>query len=99
MRLQLVLCDMLMLPAQTLAAESPHEIVISDLSASLHVEPMPLRDRIQEEIDRIEAEDPAADAILLGYGLCGGATAGLVARPAASSRSACRWCCLGRTTA
>ena len=80
MRLQLIVCDMLMLPVEHLAAESPHELVLTDLSASLHVEPVPLRDRIQEEVDRIEAEDQAADAILLGYGLCGGATAGLVAR-------------------
>jgi len=80
MRLQLIVCDMLMLPVEHLAAESPHEIVVSELSASLHVEPLPLRDRIQAEIDRVEAEDPAAAAILLGYGLCGGATAGLVAR-------------------
>jgi len=82
MRLQLITCDMLMLPVENLAARSPHELVISDLSASLHVEPLPLRDRIQEEIDRIEAEDPGCDAILLGYGLCGGATAGLTARTA-----------------
>lgn len=80
MRLQLIVCDMLMLPVEHLAASSPHDIVISDLSASLHVEPLPLRDRIQAEIDRVEVEDPAADAIVLGYGLCGGATAGLVAR-------------------
>ena len=80
MRLQLILCDMFMLPIETLAAESPHDIVLSDLSASLHVEPLPLRDRIQEEIDRIEAEDPDVEAILLGYGLCGGATAGLTSK-------------------
>lgn len=80
MRLQFIVCDMLLLPAEHLTASSAHELVLTDLSASLHVEPLPLRDRIQEEIDRIEAEDPAADAILLGYGLCGGATAGLVAR-------------------
>ena len=48
MRLQLVLCDMLMLPAETLAADSPHEIVMSDLSASLHVEPLPLRDQVAD---------------------------------------------------
>lgn len=80
MRLQLIVCDMLMLPVEHLAEQSPHELVLTDLSASLHVEPLPLRDRIQEEIDRIEAEDAAADAIILGYGLCGGATAGLVSR-------------------
>ena len=78
MRLQLITCDMLMLPVEHLAARSPNEIVVSDLSASLHVEPVPLRDRIQERVDQIEAEDPDADAILLGYGLCGGATAGLI---------------------
>jgi len=80
MRLQFIVCDMLMLPVEHIEAASPHDLVLTDLSASLHVEPLPLRDRIQEEIDRIEAEDPAADAIILGYGLCGGATAGLLAR-------------------
>ena len=80
MRLQLITCDMLMRPVEHLAASSSHEIVITDLSASLHVEPIPLRDQIQEEVDRVEAADPDADAILLGYGLCGGATAGLLAR-------------------
>ena len=80
MRLQLITCDMLMRPVEHFVAASRHELIVSDLSASLHVEPVPLRDRIQEEIDRIEAEDAEAEAILLGYGLCGGATAGLVAR-------------------
>jgi hypothetical protein len=80
MRLQFIVCDMFMAPVEHLLASSAHELVLSELSASLHVEPLPLRDRIQSEIDRIEVEDPAADAIILGYGLCGGATAGLVAR-------------------
>jgi len=80
MRLQLITCDMLSRPVEHHAAASPHEVIISDLSASLHVEPLPLRDRIQEEIDRVEASDQEADAILLGYGLCGGAVAGLLAR-------------------
>lgn len=80
MRLQLITCDMLMRPVEHLAERSPHDVVITDLSASLHVDPVPLRDRLQAEVDRIEEEDRRADAILLGYGLCGGATAGLVAR-------------------
>jgi hypothetical protein len=80
MRLRLIACDTLLAPMRQLAAASVHEVVITDLSASLHAEPLPLRARIQAEIDRLEAEDGEADAILLGYGLCGGATAGLVAR-------------------
>jgi hypothetical protein len=80
MRLWLITCDMLLRPMEHLLASSPHDIVVSDLSAALHAEPVPLRERIQAEIDRVEADDPAADAVLLGYGLCGGATAGLVAR-------------------
>ena len=82
MQLQLITCDMLSLPVQHLSEGSPHQLVVSELSASLHAEPVPLRDRIQEEVDRIEAEDPGVEAILLGYGLCGGATAGLKARSA-----------------
>ncbi len=80
MRFQLITCDMLMVPVEHLAASSPHEVIVSDLSAALHVDPLPLRDRIQVEVDRVEADDPDAAAILLGYGLCGGAVAGLVAR-------------------
>jgi len=80
MRLQAITCDMLLRPVEHLAASSRHEVIVSDLSASLHVEPVSLRERIQAEVDRIERTDPATDAIVLVYGLCGGATAGLVAR-------------------
>jgi len=80
MRLQAITCDMLLRPVEHLAARSPHEVVLCELSASLHVETASLRERIQAEIDRIEGADPEADAIVLVYGLCGGATAGLVAR-------------------
>lgn len=80
MRFHLVTCDMLLRPVAHLAARSPHEIVLHDLSASLHAEPRSLGERIQAEIDEVEAVDPSADAVLLGYGLCGGATAGIVAR-------------------
>ena len=41
MRFQLIVCDMLMLPVEHLSAESPHEIVVTDLSAA--VDGMPLR--------------------------------------------------------
>jgi hypothetical protein len=77
MRLAAITCDMLLRPVERLAAESPHEVSVAQLSASLHAEPATLRERIQARIDRIE---PGADAIVLAYGLCGGATAGIEAR-------------------
>jgi hypothetical protein len=80
MRLQAITCDMLLRPIEHLAATSPHEVVVSALSASLHAEPLSLRERIQAEVDRIEVGDRLADAVVLAYGLCGGATAGLTAR-------------------
>jgi hypothetical protein len=68
---------MLLRPVQHLATESPHEVDVAQLSASLHARPASLRERIQTKID---AANPGAEAIVLAYGLCGGATAGLEAR-------------------
>ena len=76
-RLQAITCDMLLRPVEMLAMESPHDVVVVQLSAALHAEPATLRERIQA---RIDAADVGADAVVLAYGLCGGATAGLVAR-------------------
>jgi hypothetical protein len=47
------------------------------LARGLHNEPVKLRDILQREIDAVEA---GYDAVVLGYGLCGGATAGIQAR-------------------
>lgn len=77
MRLTAITCDMLARPVEHLAASSPHEVVVSRLSAALHAEPLSLRERIQALIDRVDA---TSDAVVLGYGLCGGASAGLEAR-------------------
>jgi hypothetical protein len=77
MRLAAITCDMLLRPVERLAGESPHEVRVRNLSASLHAEPATLRERIQAGID---ATEPGADAVVLAYGLCGGATAGIEAR-------------------
>ena len=77
MRLAAITCDMLLRPVERLAAESPHEVSVATLSASLHAEPATLRERIQACIDVVE---PSRDAVVLAYGLCGGATAGIEAR-------------------
>ena len=59
------------------AATSAAVVTVEVLAQGLHDQPGRLRGVLQ---DRIDATDPdEADAILLAYGLCGGATAGLVA--------------------
>ena len=77
MRLLAITCDILSRPAFFFAARSPHTVNVVQLSAALHAEPLTLRERIQQQID---AAGPEVDAVVLAYGLCGGATAGLVAR-------------------
>jgi hypothetical protein len=77
MRLLAITCDILLRPAYFFAATSPHVVEVVDLSAALHAEPLTLGQRIQAQID---AAGPDIDAVVLGYGLCGGATAGLTAR-------------------
>ncbi|HSO30591.1 MAG TPA: DUF1638 domain-containing protein [Candidatus Sulfomarinibacteraceae bacterium] len=77
MRLLAITCDILSRPVYFYASRSPHAVNVVHLGAALHTEPMSLRERIQEQID---AADPRLDGVVLAYGLCGGATAGLVAR-------------------
>jgi hypothetical protein len=77
MRILAITCDILSRPSFFFAARSPHIVRVVELSAALHAEPLTLRERIQYQID---AAGPDVDAVVLAYGLCGGATAGLVAR-------------------
>lgn len=77
MRLLLITCDILARPAYLCAARSPHVVDVTMLSRGLHTEPRDLRSRLQAAIDDAP---PRYDAIVLGYGLCGGATAGIEAR-------------------
>jgi hypothetical protein len=79
LRLLAISCDILTRPVYFFAARSPHSVDVVKLSAALHAEPLTLRERIQEQVD---AAAPEVDAIVLAYGLCGGATAGLLARHA-----------------
>lgn len=83
MRLHAIACDILARPVYLCAARSPHAVDVTLLRRGLHALPTRLRDRLQAEIDRasVPADGaPAPDAIVLAYGLCGGATAGLEAR-------------------
>jgi|GEM_PF-4114837 len=57
------------------AAHSPHIVDVELLERGLHDQPADLRAQLQARIDAASAE--AYDAILLAYGLCGQATAGI----------------------
>ncbi len=77
MRLHVIACDILARPVYLCASRSPHVVDVTLLRRGLHNEPPDLRSTLQAAID---ATGPDHDAIVLGYGLCGGAAAGLVAR-------------------
>ena len=77
MRLRCISCEALARPTYLCAARSRHVVDVSLLHVGLHDDPPDLRTRLQAEID---ATGPGYDAIVLVYGLCGGATAGLTAR-------------------
>jgi hypothetical protein len=78
MKLMCLGCDVLARPLYLSAARSPHIVDIRLFRRGLHNVPAELRAKLQEEIDAVSGED--YDAVVLGYGLCGQATAGLTAR-------------------
>ena len=78
MRLRLIACEIFARPIYALAAESPHVVDIELVQRGLHLYPAKLRNEIQSRIDQNQAG--RYEAILLGYGLCGMAAAGLKAR-------------------
>jgi hypothetical protein len=77
MKLLVIACDVVARPVYLCAARSPQTVDIVLFKRGLHSDPKNLRARLQEAID---AAPPGYDAIVLGYGLCGGATAGIEAR-------------------
>jgi hypothetical protein len=78
MKLKCIGCDALARPVYLCAAQSPHIIDVELFQLGLHDDPADLQGRLQERIDAASGE--RYDAILLAYGLCGKATAGLMAR-------------------
>ena len=71
-------CEVLARPPYLAAAHSPHIVDVDLIQRGLHNHPPRLRDHLQARIDATNTTK--YDAVLLGYGLCGQATAGLVAR-------------------
>jgi Protein of unknown function (DUF1638) len=77
MQLHAIACDVMARPIYLCAARSPHVVDVTLFKRGLHEDPRDLRTKLQAAID---ASPPGYDAIVLGYGLCGGATAGIEAR-------------------
>jgi hypothetical protein len=78
MKLKCLCCEALTRLAYLGAALSPHTVDVELFKIGLHNQPLNLRVRLQAQIDG--ASGQGYDAITLAYGLCGQATAGLVAR-------------------
>jgi hypothetical protein len=78
MHLMCLSCEVLARPLYLSAARSPHIVDIELFRKGLHNEPADLRARLQARID--EVSRPPYDYLVMGYGLCGQATAGLTAR-------------------
>ena len=78
MRLKCLGCDALARLVYQCAAWSPHIVDVELFQLGLHSQPPDLRERLQRRVDA--AAGQGYDAILLAYGLCGQATAGLTAR-------------------
>jgi hypothetical protein len=88
MHLLALTCEVLARPVYLCAARSPHVVDVHLNRRGLHDDPPNLRAILQGEIDAaggvVRAGAPGAaggpyDAIVLAYGLCGAATAGLQA--------------------
>jgi hypothetical protein len=78
MRLFCLSCEVLARPLYLCAARSPHIVDIELFRRGLHNDPADLRTKLQARIDALTGSN--YDAIVMGYGLCGQATAGLIAR-------------------
>ncbi|MBD3242689.1 MAG: DUF1638 domain-containing protein [Chitinivibrionales bacterium] len=77
MKIRCISCEALARLVYAAAARSRHVVDIELLPIGLHADAADLRRKIQERIDAVAAG--SYDAVVLGYGLCGKATAGLTA--------------------
>ncbi len=78
MRLKCIACDSLARLVYRCAADSPHLVDLQLFGLGLHQNPADLQRRLQSEIDASVGQ--GYDAVVMGYGLCGRATAGITAR-------------------
>ncbi len=80
MRLKCISCDALARLVYLCAAHSPHLVDVTLFRLGLHRKPADLQARLQSEIDSSVGQ--GYDAVVMVYGLCGRATAGITARDA-----------------
>jgi hypothetical protein len=78
LKLKCLGCDALARPIYWCAAQTPQIVDVELFPLGLHAQPADLRGRLQARIDAAAAQQ--YDAVVMAYGLCGKATAGLVAR-------------------
>ncbi|MBR3211718.1 MAG: DUF1638 domain-containing protein, partial [Firmicutes bacterium] len=71
-----IVCKMMEAEALAAIRDSGSSAEVIWMEKGLHVEPKDLRKALQKTMDRVEKEI-APDRILLGYGFCGNAMAGL----------------------
>ena len=78
MRLKAIVCEVLAREIYACAVGTAHVVDVELLEKGLHTEPAELGAELQR---RVDSTDPDRyDAIVLAYGLCGAATAGIRAR-------------------
>ena len=80
MRLRLLCCNLFQREACYCLARTPHVVDVTFLQLGEHARPHILREILQSHIRAADVQQPQYDAILLLFGLCGNATAGLSTR-------------------
>ena len=78
MKFKCISCNALARQVYFCAAQSPHMVDVELISMGQHIKPKELNGTLQDKIDSVI--DTTYDAILLCYGLCGQATAGITAK-------------------
>lgn len=80
LRLKFICCNVMTRMACLAVAHSVNTVDLQFMPLNLHVEPDKMREFLQKEIDVVDAGPEDYDAIILGFGLCGNGTAGLVSQ-------------------
>src|SRR6185503_16641160 len=75
---KLIACEVIRQEIAVCLRDAPHPVEVEYLAKAEHDRPDGLRRQLQARIDA--AEGGGYEAVLLGYGLCGNGTSGLVAR-------------------